>query len=990
MIFSVWTLKRFFETIASSEISSEPEARISMANSSNFKNTIIKNLLKSLLGFLLILVFNSNVIAATGSIEGLVFDKKTGETLVGATIILEGTTTGAVTDFDGHFIISGIKEGTYNVIISYISYNQTVFDGVVVVADKKVQIRVDMEESSISIGDVTVTATRRKGSDVSIISAIKSGLIVSNGISNQQITRSQDRDASEVIKRVPGVTIVDDRFIIVRGLSQRYNSVWLNNSAAPSSEADSRAFSFDIVPSSMLENMMVFKTPAPELPGDFSGGFVKLTTKDIPEANLYSFSVGTSFTPGTTFNDFYKYDGGKFDWLGFDDGTRKLPTVFPKDLREVGTNDQALLGRMLNKNWLAKASNAMPDLRFSYTMAHRFKLRKVIIGEVTAVNYSNTNSSNEVENNNFGNYRFVEDKPGYDFVFKDNVYKNTAKLGVMHNWSAFLGKGNKIEFRNLFNHIGYTKTSFRRGTEYYSNTQIKSYEYAFMSRNIYMGQLSGTHSFNENKTKIDWTTGYSIATRDEPELKRLKLIMNDNTSDANYGRYHLVFQSKPLTSNSGRVYLNLNEKVYSAAANIEHTFPIFGIDPILKAGVYAEKKERHFSARRLGYVYSDIAQYNRDIEYLPIDQIFNDENINTTNGIILAEETNKTDSYTGSNDQIAGYIAFQIPFTKKFSVYAGVRGEKNKQMIKSYDRSLQPVTIITDTLNILPSINAIYKLNDKNLVRMAYGKSLNRPEFREIAPFPFYDFETNAVYSGNEYLKNATIHNGEIRYEKYPSENEIISVGLFYKKFYNPIELKYARTGSGLEYTYQNAEQAFNYGIEVELRKTLGSAGFFEKLNIVLNGALIKSEVKFTDKVTEYTRPLAGQSPYILNAGIFYSDPDKSRLMVNLLYNVIGKRIHIVGVRYQNAWEDIPDVYEMPRNLVDFVISKKIGKYAEIKLSIKDLLNQSIVFKQNVNATVDLGYYTGGPSDIRHFDRDQILKSYKPGSSFSLELGFRF
>ncbi len=956
----------------------------------NFYTVFMILLVKSLTGILFFSLFATIAMAAPGGIEGLVSDKKTGETLVGAQVILEGTVTGAVTDFDGHFSLSGIKPGTYNIRVSYISYNPVIFEGVIISADKIAQLKVDMEEASINIGDITVTTTRRKGSDVSVISAIKSALIVSNGISSQQIMRSQDRDASEVIKRVPGITIIDDRFVIVRGLGQRYNSAWLNNSAAPGSESDSRAFSFDVVPGAMIENMMVFKTPAPELPGDFSGGFVKLTTRDVPDANQYSFSIGSSFTPGTTFADTYKYDGGKYDWLGFDDGTRKLPSLFPKDIREVGANDQALLGRMLNKNWLAKASSAMPDLRFSFTMAHRFKLRKVIIGEVTAVNYSNTNSSDKVENNNFGVYRFVEDKPGYDFSFKDNVYKNTVKLAAMHNWSAFLGKGNKIEFRNLFNHIGYTKTTFRNGTEYYSNTQIKSYEYGFMSRNTYLGQLSGTHAFNENKTKIDWIAGYSGARRDEPDLKRLKLILNETTTNPNYGKYYMVFPSNPLTSNAGRVYQNLGENIFTVAANIENTFKLFDIHPIVKAGIFAEKKDRNFNARKLGYVVSDGSKYDTGIGYLPLDQMFNDANINTSTGIKLAEETGKSDSYTGNNDQIAGYVAFQIPFTGKFSVYAGIRGEKNKQSINSYDRFQQPITVLNDTFNILPSVNAIYKFSERNLLRMAYGKSLNRPEFREIAPFPFYDFDNNAVYSGNPNLKNASIQNGEIRFEHYPSENELISVGLFYKKFHNPIEIKYLQTGSGLEYTYQNAEQATSYGIEGEFRKTVGTSGILEKINLLLNGAVIKSEINFRNKITEKSRPMAGQSPYILNAGVFYSDPDKSRLMVNVLYNVIGKRIHIVGVPEQNSWEDIPDVYEMPRHLVDFIVSKKIGKYAELKFSIKDLLNQSIVYKQNVNATVDLSHYTGGVSDIRHFDRDQVLRSYRPGSSYSLELGFRF
>lgn len=954
------------------------------------KNLISTILLNAMLGILFHLAAANSAAAAYGSIEGTVLDKKSRETLVGAQVVLDGTTVGAVTNFDGQFIIDNIKPGTYNVKIIYISYNPVILENITVAGGKKVQVTVEMEEASISLGDITVTATRRQGSDVSVISAIKSSLISSNGISNQQIMRSQDRDASEVVKRVPGVTIVDDKFVIVRGLSQRYNSVWLNNASAPSSEADSRAFSFDLVPSSMIENMMIFKTPAPELPGDFSGGFVKLGTKDVPESNTYAFSIGASMTPGTTFNDFYKYKGGNLDWLGFDDGTRKLPAYFPGDLKEVGANDQVLLGRTLNKNWVANSKPAPPDLRLSFSMAHRFKLKKIVLGEVTAVNYSNVKNFDKIANNNYGVYRFDVDQPGYDFAFNDNSYKNTAKLGLMHNWSAFLGNGNKIEFRNLFNHIGYTKTTLREGTEFYSNSKIQSYEYGFMSRSTYMGQLTGTHSFNENKTKIDWIAGYSRATRDEPDLKRLKLTLNENTADQNYGRYFQVFPADPLTSNAGRVYMNLEEDVYTAAANLQHTLHMSGIDPVLKAGVYSEKKNRDFSARKLGYVVSNSTLYDNRIGYLPLDQMFSDENINTTTGIKLAEETSKSDSYTGSNNQLAGYMGLQIPFNKKFSVYAGIRGEQNKQVIDSYDRFLQAITVTNDTFNILPSVNAVYQFNNENLVRFAYGKSLNRPEFREIAPFPFYDFDNNAVYSGNTALKNAAISNAEVRYEYYPSKNELISVGLFYKKFQNPIEVKYLQTGSGLEYTYQNADQAVNYGVEAEMRKSLGSTGIWEKLNVVLNGALIKSEISFHNKVTEKTRPMAGQSPYILNAGLFYSEEEKSRMNVNLLYNVIGKRIQIVGIPQQNSWEDIPDVYEMPRHLVDFVISKKIGKYAEIKFSVKDLLNQSIVYKQNINADVDMSYYNGGTSSVSRFNRDQVLRSYRPGSSYSLELGLRF
>ncbi len=933
---------------------------------------------------------SQNSFPGKGTIEGVVFDKKSGETLVGAQIILEGTTTGTITDFDGRFKLEGVQTGKYNIKVSYISYNPVVFESVEVASNKTVQLKADMEEVSVSIGDITVIAERRKGSEVSMISAIKSSAVVSSGISNQQIQRSQDRDASEVVKRVPGVSIIGDRFIVVRGLGQRYSNVWLNNSSAPSSEADSRAFSFDVVPSSMIENMMIYKAPAPELPGDFSGGFVKLTTKDVPEKNSYSLTIGGSYITGTTFNDFYKYEGGKLDWLGFDDGSRKLPAIFPSNLNNSSNGDKVQLGRMLNRNWTTSLNNSLPDLRFSFTMSHRFKLNKLTLGEITAINYSNTRNFDEVENNAYGVYRFEEDRPGYDFAFTDSVYSQTAKIGVMHNWSAFLGKGHKIEFRNLFNHIGQTKTSLRSGKEFYSDNTIRALEFGFMERTTYLGQLSGTHSFNQGITKIDWLAGYSIADRNEPDLKRAKYIRNEMEGNANYGRYSIPITSLPNSSQLGHLYMNLTENAYTASVNLQHTFDKGSFKPVLKSGIYAEQKERDFKARRLGYVYADMSQFNPALPYLPLQEIFTNANINNTSGIRLEEETRKSDAYTASNTQLAAYAGIELPITNKLMIYTGVRAEKNRQTLDSYDRFLQPITVINDTLDILPSINATYNINEKNVLRAAYGKSLNRPEFREIAPFPFYDFEHNAVFSGNPELKNATIQNVEIRFEHYPSNGETFSIGAFYKKFYNPIEIKYLQTGSGLEYSYQNADEANNFGIEAELRKALGQSGILKNFMVVLNGALIKSEINFKNSVTDLSRPMSGQSPYLLNAGIYYNDEEKSRLMVNLLYNVIGKRIYIVGIPQQNEWENIPDIYEMPRNLVDLIISKKIGKYLELKFSVKDLLNQPIVFQQNINTTVDMSFYNNSTTGVKSFDRDLVTRKYKPGSNYSFEVSFKF
>ncbi len=321
--------------------------------------------IKYLSGFIIIILsLTAELMGQTGTIEGSVIDKSNSESLIGTTIVIEGTTIGTTSDVDGKFTLKNVKPGIYNLKVSYISYNTRVIERVSVEAGKTTSIKAELETSMLALSDVSVTAVRRTNTEVSMITDIKANPFVSTGISSQQISRTLDKDASEVIKRVPGITIQDNRFLIVRGLSQRYNSVWLNNAATPSTEADVRAFSFDVIPSSMIENLMIIKSPAAELPADFSGGFVKISTKNMPDKNSMFFSYTTGFSMGTTFNDYYKAPGSKTDFLGFDNGFRALPEEMPSDLNvyETATNPEVRnkiseLGRELNDAWSASSAS---------------------------------------------------------------------------------------------------------------------------------------------------------------------------------------------------------------------------------------------------------------------------------------------------------------------------------------------------------------------------------------------------------------------------------------------------------------------------------------------------------------------------------------------------------------------------------------------------------------------------------------------------------
>jgi len=931
-------------------------------------------------------------LSQTGTIEGIVTDEKNNEPLPGVTIIIDGTTIGTSSDIDGHFFISKLKSEKYTIKASCISYNPASFQNIKVEDGKTTKFSFKLSESTVVLKDVTVTGVRKTDTEVSSINVTRMSPLVSIAISGQQILRSQDRDASEVIRRLPGTTIIEDRFIVVRGLSQRYNAVWLNNAATPSSEADAKAFSFDVIPASMIDNMVIIKSPAPELPADFSGGFVKITTNNLPEKNSAFVSYGTGFAQGTTLNGLSQYQKSSTDWLGFDNGFRSLPEGMPSHLNEYesATNPEIQnritdLGRELNETWKPVEGKAYMDQRASFGINRRFNSGSQSFGNITAITYSNTNNYDQLVNNNYSIYDFKNDKPSFVDQFNDKQYTNSVKVGLVHNWSWYLKSGHKFEFRNLFNQIGLNRSTERTGREWYNDGRhIRSNELKYMNRTVYSGQLAGDHPVGES-TKIDWVAGYSFSNKNEPDIKRYRYLRS--TEDTT--QYFLVFADNADLSSQSQMWFTLNEKVLSGAVNVTRQLEFSGYKPELKFGVYFEEKQREFTARNYGYTKASI-ESDFDRTTLPVEEIFVDENINLTNGIKLSEITSLSDSYDASNKQISGYISAKIPIFSNIILYTGLRAEKNRQTLSSFRQGTTiPVDVVQDTLNLFPSANLSINLSKKNTLRAAYGLSVNRPEFRELAPFYFVDFDMNAGVYGNPEIRQAYVHNFDLRFENYPSMNETFNIGLFYKHFLSPIET-IIMGNSPTQYSFENVKSAYSYGIETDVRKSLGFISGAENFSVILNAALINSKVQFTEGSLHRDRPLQGQSPYMVNAGLFYYN-NNNGLMVTMMYNIIGKRIVAVGRPSPNSWEDIPNIYEMPRNVLDLAISKKLGKHAEIKFSVKDILNEKVTFNQPVNTTVEMAEVTDGTqTGTKHFDRDQITKSFNPGRYISAGLTYKF
>ncbi len=922
------------------------------------------------------LLIGNKAFSQKGSIEGNVTDKGRKETLVGANVIIEGTTIGTITDFDGHFIIPNLAPGTYNVLVSFISYQPVVLQQVRVESGKSTVISVELEEISLALEGVTVTATRKTNTEVAMISTIKANLSVASGISAQQITRTQDRDASEVIRRVPGVSIIDDRFVVVRGLNQRYNNAWINNASTPSSEADQKAFSFDVIPSAMIDNMIIYKSPSPELPADFAGGFIKIFTKNMPEADFVSVGYGTGLNTSSEYNKFQQITTSKTDWLGIDDGTRNLPNEFPNTLKGQTNSRLAELGRTLNTNWAPQNTTAIPDQKLIIAFGKKWQKGNKRLGNVTSITYSSTYETNEICNRGYQVQQQPGTTPPLNFDFTDSSFTNNIKIGVLHTWSLFTGKGSKIEFRNFFNLIGKNKTIVRNGYSGYEGFTIRSYQDYFMNRTTYSAQLGGDHRWSSNNTrKMDWIIGYALSYRNEPDLKQLRTTLQEEPQLPHYNEYYASVGLTPSVSDAGRLYMKLVEHVANLGLNFEQKLNLGNWQPNLKAGLYSEFRTRSFDARILGFAKN--SSYTESI-WLPISEIFSIENINTTpDGFLLRETTSKSDSYDVNSMLGAGYLAINSKVVGNLSAFGGIRMEWVNQNLNSFDRYGSPVTVTDKGIDFFPSVNLTYSFSEKNLLRLASGITINRPEFREIAPFYFYNFNEEAEFVGNTNLKNSYILNLDLRWELYPSAGEAFSIGFFYKKFKNPIELTFKPAGNRFLFTYENADQANSLGAEVDLRKSLESISWLRNFYVVVNAAYINSKVIFPENSIFRDRPMQGQSPYIVNLGLFYQNEER-QLSFSAQYNVIGDRILAVGIPFQNEQQDIPDYYEKHQHLLDITITKQFDKHLEVKAGAKNILNQKSVTYQPFLAS------NGSDKMFLH------SKEYQPGISFALSATYKF
>ena len=898
------------------------------------------------------LLISTSIYSYSQKVSGTVSDSSSGESLIGAMVLVKGESRGATVDPDGKFSIDNLTKESYDLEIRYMGYKtQTI----VIKTIEDTLLNIQLLPSVQEIGTVVVSARSSKETNAELVKLQSNSAVVMDGTNAETFKKTPDTKASDVFKRISGASVQDNKFVVIRGLSDRYNFALINGSPLPSSESDRKAFSFDIFPSNMLDNLTVMKSGSPDLPGEFSGGVININTTEPKDKNYQNLQLSLGYNTITTFRNFRTYQGSNLDFLGLGSGDRGLPTDIPRtqDFSQLNKTEKANLAGLMNTSWSTKSRMALPNGNLQYSIGRNYKKLSFSFG----YNYQNTFNMNNLVRRDFEEQ---STEVVQKMELKDSVFTQTILNSAMINFLYKIDKNNTIQFKNLYSINSEDKVNVRTGVRELDNDPRqweKSTNFWYTQNNLLTNQLFGKHEIK--KSKLNWNVGYSNVNRDIPNLRRIvyrkqSLLENDTTQ-----QYVAVIQQNgTIPTAAGNMFWS-KSKENILSANYDYSIPVkFGkIENEIKVGAWHQFRSRDFQSRNLGFSQykPNGSFFNSQLLLLGPDEIFSQQNMgllsNGQGGFKLDESTKVSDSYSASSLLNAGFLMTDTKIGEKLRIVGGLRTESYNQKFNyiEFGSNLEK-RIDTTVVDFLPSINLIYSINEKMKVRGSYYRTVSRPEFRELAPFNFYNFVLDNITSGNTNLKRATIDNFDIRWEMYPGKGQIISVSGFYKNFENPIEL-INRTGtSGApELYFTNVNKVTNIGGEVEFRLNLGT--FTKVENKVLDNLTVYSNVSIINSVVDMShfvgsgsnRPLQGQSPYIVNTGLFYTTPKKD-LTATVSYNVIGQRIYIVG----NIQE--PSVWENGRNVIDIQLTKTFkDDKIELKLNVKDVLAQNQIFFQDLN-----------------------------------------
>jgi outer membrane receptor protein involved in Fe transport len=880
-------------------------------------------------------------------IRGRIGDRRSGQPLAHAPVSalgVDGERYLTETDAAGAYQLL-VPPGKYTVRSRYDMYHGVRMDSVPVARGRFAQANLVLDPIDIDEEVVVQEIEIPYRADTTTAAAQdelrKEGRGISEGMGAQQMSQQGAGDAGSAARRVVGVTLSGNQ-LVVRGLAGRYVKVVLNGLPIPTTDPDVPSVDLDLFPTSVIDSLNIQKVFLPDIPGDFAGGTLDLNTVSFPRKFLLTAGVSTGYNTETTFRQRLDYRGGSTDWLGFDDGTRSLPGVVDGKKLRTGAGgafptakDAEAAAEQFENTWNVRRTTSLLPWGLSFAVGDSRKLaQRRRVGYLASVDYDYSVERQQ---------GVSRPKPGISAsgdALETSRYdlqagSLSAQLTAIGTVSVDLGNDHSLTALSMFNRSMDDKVRYRYGinAEVSNSVPYEKWQFQFLARTVLLHQLLGDHrNLFGTRARVRWGVYHGTGRREEPDQRTIA-----------YGESGgLEHRWRP---SADRLWSDLSQT--DKGGNLLLRLPLW-TEAALSLGGRVGFSDRTFTTRRFQmqetFSDSDPIVYTQDPETL-----FGPDGLGTLTRMV--EVTQAKDSYVAAQRGYAALLLLETPLVGALSLAGGARLEVNSQKVQSrspFPEDNTPETLAANRsdrtdVDVLPGVALKYRLPRDMYLRAAYAMTLSRPQVRELAPYEYYDFLRDRIIKGEPNLKTARIHNGDLRWEWFFSEGQILAVSGFYKKFIDPIELQII--GERLDSKYQNAHGATSLGAEFELRSTLGKLSpVLRRFELGANLSLIRSRVEVVDTgATRPNRPLAGQAPYVVNLSVRYLRPE-SRLSLGLVYNVVGPRITDVGTRLGAAI--LPDVQEQPFHSLDFVGSWGVHKHLKLKLKGRNLLARSSVLKQ--------------------------------------------
>ncbi len=894
-----------------------------------------------------------------GLLRGTVIDDYFGDPVMYAEVSVEGLDVSTLTDLDGQYSFE-LAPGTYTLSVEFLGYAKQVVSEVVVKEGGTELVDVRLTEESEVITEVVVTATQSRNNETALLTIQRKSAVVLDGVSAQSISRIGDSDAGQAIQRVSGVSVEGGKYIYVRGLGDRYTKTTLNGMDIPGLDPDRNTVQMNVFPTSLIDNIIVRKTFAPNMPGDFSGGVVDIATKSFPDKEQFNVKFGLGYNTNTSFNkNFLTYNGGKLDWLGIDDGGRDLPSGYdytdingyPTAIQEIQEDPSIeAFTREFNPTLGVRSTPAFLNTSLSTSYGNQYQLGESnqTLGLIAGFSYQNNNQHFEVAR--YGEYFKSRDANSFDL--DDEQYRSSLGPLSQNNvlWSGLVGfalKGQKHRLNTQLFHTqnGEKSASTRYQLDGWDDQESEFTTLTYSQRSITNLLVGGKSTFN--RLELEYKNALTWSEIIDPDLRTTSLEVTGGAIPALSGGGG---------SGSDRLWRDLSE--FNETFRMDGTYLFSqwdGLESKFQFGVSNTYKVRDFVTTRAEHIYQGLIPNGDPNTILSDDLIWTAGTPLSDTTTIIRALREKQNSYNGRINVLGAYLMNELPLGRRMRVIYGVRMEKASNWYTGEPSQPQFAPIpyyddekVLNELNFLPSVNWIYELASNMNLRASFSRTVVRPSFKEISLAEIFDPLTETTFIGNIDVKQTDIDNFDLRWESFFGRGEMISLSGFYKRFTNPIELVSVSEFGPREITPRNVDEAFLLGAEIELRKNFAFIHpALENLAFTGNASYIKSQTSYTD--AEYATLLAnakpgedisrervmfGQSPFLVNVGLGYRDTEKGFDAI-VSYNVQGKRLVLLGI------DRVPNVYEQPFNNLKVKIAQSFGEDDRFMLSVSasNLLN---------------------------------------------------